>query len=321
MRILFADKVPQWLPPKMEEAGCTTKLDPSLEGDALTAAIASFAPRVLVVRSTRVGADQLRASSELGLVLRAGAGVNTIDLDLARELGIKVANCPGMNAAAVAELTIGHLVNLDRRIADNVADLRAGRWAKKEYGKARGLKGRTLGLLGLGNIGSRVARIALAMEMEVLGWDPFVPAEKASEMGVEKVDDHLELASRSDAVSIHLAEVPSTRNLVDRAFVDAMRPGAFLVNTSRAGIVEKEALLEGITNKGIRAALDVFWEEPPAGGSTIEDELARHPAVYGTHHIGASTQQAQDAVGEETYRVLSHFLETGEALNWVNPPR
>ncbi len=320
MRILFADKVPTWLPPRMEEAGCTTHTDPTLEADRLSASLESFAPRVLVVRSTRVQAEQLEASPELALVLRAGAGVNTIDLERARQLGIKVANCPGMNAAAVAELTIGHLVNLDRRIADNVADLRSGRWAKKEYSKAAGLKGRTLGLLGLGNIGSRVARITLAMEMKVLAWDPFVSREQASALGVEKVEDHLELAARSQAVSIHLAEVPATRKLVDAEFFQHLPEGAFLVNTSRAGIIDRAALEHAMSHRGVRVALDVFWNEPPAAGSRIEDTMAANPSVYGTHHIGASTQQAQDAVGQETFRVLSRFLETGQVENWVNTP-
>ncbi len=319
MNALIADKCPDWFAEKLQAAGCDVLWEPSLEADALTAAIVQHQPVVMVVRSTKVQRPQLDAATRLKLVIRAGAGFNTIDYAYGRELGVKVANCPGMNASAVAELAIGHLVNMDRQIADEVADLRAGTWAKKTYAKAAGLRGKTLGILGMGNIGQLTARIAKAMFMDVVTWDPFLGFDKAEQLGVTKTEDILELARQADAVSIHLALVPPTKGLVDAAFIGAMKPGAFLVNTSRAGIVDKDALVAGIHEKGLRAGLDVFWDEPPANDEIFEDDVVQLPGVYGTHHVGASTAQAQNAVSEEAWRVLERFMASGEVLNHVNP--
>ncbi|MGK0357937.1 MAG: D-3-phosphoglycerate dehydrogenase, partial [Bradymonadia bacterium] len=174
MRVLLADRLPDAARLRLMGAGFTVHADATLSGDALRDALAAHQPDVLVVRSTKVTAAHLGATSGLQLVVRAGAGVNTIDLDAASALGVFVSNCPGMNAVAVAELTFGHILNADRRIAEQVADLRAGQWRKKAYGtlQGRGLKGRTLGVLGCGNIGRAVIARALAFEMEVIAWSP-----------------------------------------------------------------------------------------------------------------------------------------------------
>ncbi len=319
MNVLIADKCPDWFVDKLRAAGCDVMWEPNLEADALTAAIQAHQPVAIVVRSTKVQKAQLDTAEALKLIIRAGAGFNTIDYVYAKELGVKVANCPGMNASAVAELAIGHLINMDRQIADEVADLRAGTWAKKSYSKAAGLRGKTLGVLGMGNIGQLTARIAQAMFMDVVAWDPFLSAEKAAELGVTKTEDLLEVARVADAVSIHLALVPPTKDLVGAEFIGAMKPGAFLINTSRAGIIVKDALAAGIQEKGIRAGLDVFWDEPAASDKDFGDDIVELPGVYGTHHVGASTEQAQNAVSEEAWRVVEHFMASGEVLNCVNP--
>ncbi|MBN1334478.1 MAG: phosphoglycerate dehydrogenase [Deltaproteobacteria bacterium] len=317
MKVLIADKVPAWFSRSLEEAGCTVHTDPSLDGPTLTEAMRAHDPTVVVVRSTKVQAEQIDAGNALKMIVRAGAGVNTIDVAKATTRGVKVTNCPGKNSSAVAELTIGFLVALDRRICDNVADLKAGKWAKKEYSKAEGLRGRTLGCLGLGNIGREVAHIAQAMGMNVIYWDPFVPADAAP--GCSKMETALEVAAAADAVTIHLALVPATRNLVNEAVIDALKPGAMLVNTSRAEIVDKAALVRAVQTKRIRVGLDVYWTEPAANDTVFADDVAALPGVYGTHHIGASTEQAQDAVAKEAVRIIRTFLDTGEASNCVNP--
>ncbi len=319
MNVLIADKCPDWFVEKLRAADCDVMWEPTLEADALTEAIVAHQPVALVVRSTKVQQAQLDAAKQLKLIIRAGAGFNTIDYVYGKELGVKVANCPGMNASAVAELAIGHLINMDRQIADEVADLRQGTWAKKSYSKAAGLRGKTLGVLGMGNIGQLTARIAQAMFMDIITWDPFLSQEKADELGVTKTEDILEVARTADAVSIHLALVPPTKDLIGAEFIAAMKPGAFLINTSRAGIVVKDALVAGIQEKGIRAGLDVFWDEPAANDKLFADDVVKLPGVYGTHHVGASTAQAQDAVSEEAWRVMEHFMATGEVLNHVNP--
>ncbi len=318
MNVLIADKSPDWFVEKLQAAGCNVMWEPTLEAEALTEAIVAHKPVALVVRSTKVQKPQLDAASGLKFIIRAGAGFNTIDYVYAKELGIAVCNCPGMNASAVAELAIGHLINMDRQIADEVADLRGGAWAKKTYAKAAGLRGKTLGVLGMGNIGQLTARIAQAMFMDIITWDPFLSQEKADELGVTKTEDILEVARVADAVSIHLALVPPTKDLVGAEFIGAMKPGAFLINTSRAGIVVKDALVAGIQEKGIRAGLDVFWDEPAANDKDFGDDIVNLPGVYGTHHVGASTAQAQDAVSEEALRVVEQFMAEGPFRNHVN---
>src|SRR5690348_953248 len=169
MRVLIADKFEQSGRDGLQSLGCEISYQPDLKDDALAAAIKHEAPDVLVVRGTKVTEPMLDAG-QVKLVVRAGAGFNTIDVRAASRRGIYVSNCPGKNSIAVAELTFALILALDRRIAENVADLRAGRWNKKEYSRARGLFGRTLGILGYGNIGQEVARRALAFGMRVVVW-------------------------------------------------------------------------------------------------------------------------------------------------------
>jgi D-3-phosphoglycerate dehydrogenase len=168
MRVLIADKFGGNGVDALRAAGCDVVLDPGLNGQALRDAIVKTLCRILVVRSTEVTADMLQAGNTLCLVVRAGAGVNTIDVTAASQRAILVANCPGKNAIAVAELTFALILGLDRRVCENVVDLRNGRWNKREYAAARGLKGRTLGVVGLGRIGEAVVRRALAFEMDVV---------------------------------------------------------------------------------------------------------------------------------------------------------
>ena len=179
MRVLVADKLAPLVPGRLQDLGVAVTVDAGASGDALAKKIAELDPHVLVVRSTQVMAEHVRAGRVLALIVRAGAGVNTIDVAAASARGIYVANCPGKNACAVAELTIGHLVNLDRRIADNVAALREGRWDKKSFGNARGLNGRTLAVLGTGQIGREVIKRAQALGMRVVAWSRSLTDEQA----------------------------------------------------------------------------------------------------------------------------------------------
>ena len=201
MTVLVADKFEQSGLDGLKAAGCEVVYQPDASGDALTEAVRTTGASVLVVRSTQVTESMLDAGA-LALVVRAGAGVNTIDLAGASRRGIYVSNCPGKNAVAVAELTMGLLLALDRRIPDNVADLRAGTWNKKEYSRARGLLGRSIGLLGFGSIGQEVARRAHAFGMPVLVWSRRFASDEetrraaAETHGVEVVATAAELVSR-----------------------------------------------------------------------------------------------------------------------------
>ena len=317
MQVLVADQFEQSGIDALRAAGCEVSFAPGLKDQGLADEVAALRPDVLVVRSTKVSQAVL-AAGPLKLVVRAGAGYNTIDVAAASRLGIYVANCPGKNSVAVAELAFGLICALDRRIADSVADLRAGTWNKAEYSKARGLHGRTLGLIGVGGIGREMIPRAKGFGMPVVAWSRSLTAAAAAALGVGLAASPEEVASLADVVSVHLALTPDTRGLLGAAFFEAMRDGAFFINTSRGEVVDEPALAAAIRTKGLRAGLDVFADEPATATGEFANELAGLPGVYGTPHIGASTDQAQDAIAAEAVRIVTVFKETGTVPNVVN---
>jgi D-3-phosphoglycerate dehydrogenase len=324
MKVLIADTFEQAGLDAIAAAGCEVIYRPELADEKLAEALTSTRGDVLVVRSTRVTEAMLDASS-LSLIVRAGAGVNTIDVRAASRRGIYVSNCPGKNAIAVAELTFGLILGLDRRIADNVADLRAGRWNKQEYSKAKGLYGRSLGLLGFGCIGQEVARRAHAFGMPVYVWSRRFNREGSAavagptdDLEITVVQSPEEVADRADVLSVHLALANDTRNLVGASILNRLAPGSYVVNTSRAEIVDHAALADAVRTRGIRVALDVFAQEPSSATGEFNDPLIGLPGVIGTHHIGASTDQAQQAIAAEAVRVIRAYKSTGKVPNVVN---
>ena len=326
MKVLVADKFEQSGLDALKAAGCDVLFQPDATGDSLAAAIRDSQAPVLVVRSTQV-TEQMLDAGVLSLIVRAGAGVNTIDVAAASRRGIYVSNCPGKNSVAVAELAMALILALDRRIADNVADLRAGKWNKKEYSKAKGLKGQTLGLLGFGHIGQEVARRARAFGMNVLAWsrrfaeDSHAREDAASTHGIGIVTTPQELLSRADVISVHLALTKDTRGFVNADLLKHAKKGAYFVNTARAEVVDQAALVAAAKEKGLRIGLDVFASEPTAAAGPFEDAIVGEPMVYGTHHIGASTDQAQEAIAAETVRIIRTFKDTGKVPNVVNLAR
>jgi D-3-phosphoglycerate dehydrogenase len=317
MRVLVADKFEKSGLEGLKEIGTDVVYDADLKDEALGQKIKESEAEVLVVRGTKVTGAMMEGS-KLKLIIRAGAGYNTIDTETASKLGIMVANCPGKNSQAVAEIAFGLILACDRRIPDNVAQLHEGKWNKKEFSKAQGLHGRTLGLIGMGYIGKEMIPRAKAFGMTVLVYSNFFSPEDAAELNVEKVDTLEELARRSEIVSVHTSLRPDTKGMLSKKFFDAMRPGAIFVNTSRAEVVDQAALLKAIDEKKIRAGLDVFEGEPTEGTGTYDGPLKGHPMVYCTHHVGASTEQAQEAVASEVVRIVSSFQATGHAPNVVN---
>ncbi|MDX1439618.1 MAG: phosphoglycerate dehydrogenase [Rubricoccaceae bacterium] len=318
MNILIADSFSETGMELLSKAGHTVIYEPGLKGGALTSALAEHKANVLIVRSTKVTAADLDASSNLELIVRAGAGYDTIDVDGASGRGIFVANCPGKNAAAVAELAFGLILSLDRRIPDNVAEARAGRWNKGAFSEAAGVKGKTLGLIGMGSIGREMAVRAKAFGMRVVAWSRSLTDEDAAEMGVRREVSPVEVAADSDIVSIHVASTPETRNLIGQDFVDAMLPGALLINTARSSVMDEEAVARAMDEKGIRVATDVPENEPAGKEEEWLHPLAGHPNFYITHHIGASTEQASEAIGDEAVRVVLQYADTGRVANCVN---
>jgi D-3-phosphoglycerate dehydrogenase len=332
MIVLIADKFEDSGIAGLRALGCDVRYEPDLADQKLADAVASSAADVLVVRSTKVTAAMLAPS--LKLIVRAGAGVNTIDVTAATARGVIVANCPGKNAIAVAELTLGLLLALDRRIPDNVADLRAGKWNKKEYSKARGVYGQTLGILGAGAIACEVIRRAAPFGMAIVLWSRrfngrdgvlaeadadalgLGPAARAATIAMAPSPE--DVAARCDVLSVHLALAPDTRGLVGARVLERLRPGSTVINTARGEVLDYEALRAAIRARGLRVGLDVYAAEPAAAAGEFQDAIVQEPGVYGTHHIGASTTQAQEAIAAETVRIVKTFRDTGTAPNAVN---
>ena len=318
MKVLIADKFEKVGIDGLKELGCTVISEPDVKADALPDLIRRVDPNILIVRSKKVNVDALRAGTALTLVIRAGAGIDTIDVTAASELGVFVSNCPGKNSIAVAELVMGLLLSCDRRIPDQVADLRQGKWNKAEYSKARGLHGRTLGIVGLGQIGREVAQRARAFGMRVVAWSRNLTHEEADRLDLVYALTPLEVARLADAVTVNVAATPETKHLVNAEFLAAMKPGAYLINTARGSVVDEAALQQAVREKGIRAGLDVFQNEPAGGTGEFASAIAQAPGVFGTHHVGASTDQAQVAIAHEVIRVVQSFRATGEVPNVVN---
>ena len=318
MKVLIADTLHESGRHDLCEAGFDVRYGPGLRDDELLRAVTDEASDVLVVRSTRVSGELLGAS-RLRLVVRAGSGYNTIDVRSASANGVYVANCPGTNAIAVAELAFGLILALDRQISANVADLQHGRWNKGEYSNAAGLFGRTLGLIGLGAVGRAMIPRAHGFGMEVVAWSRSLTAEGARRLGVARKQSIVEVAEASDVASVHVALTDETSLLIGERFFDAMKPGAAFINTSRAEVVDEEAMVSAIQGKGIRAGLDVFKGQPSdESGEVRRSDLFLLDGVIGTHHIGGSTHQAQQMIAHEVARIIREFRDTGVPLNAVN---
>jgi len=251
------------------------------------------------------------------MVVRAGAGYDTIDVAHCASQGIYVTNCPGKNAHAVAELTLGLILAIDRRLAENVQLLKEGKWNKGAYANCAGIKGRTLGVVGLGAIGQLVVQRALAFEMNVIGFSRNMKqGHLAKDLGIEISDDLGYLLSHSDIVTFHVPGGKETVEMINKDLLARMKPDAVLINTSRGSIVNEDHLLAHLEeHKDFWVGTDVFKGEPAGKDGVFDHPLARHPRVYGTHHIGASTKQAETAIGEEAVRIIKKFASAGQVDN------
>jgi len=312
VQVLIADKFPDLYINQLKEMELEVIYSPKLGEKELPEAAKDV--DILVVRSTNVTADTINASKNLNLIIRAGAGVNNINIPAANQKGIYVANCPGMNSIAVAELAIGLMISLDRRIPDNVIDFRNGKWNKGEYSKAEGLMGKTLGIIGVGNIGKEVAKRALAFGMNVYGKD----ISRIEGVMIKDFSEMSQLLPLCDIISIHLPATSQTKGLFNKEMFSHMKPNSMLINTARADIIDQDAMIEAIKEKNIRVALDVIKNEPENKSADITSPLQELKNVYLTHHIGASTEQAQNAVAAETIRIIKEYTQSGVIAHWVN---
>jgi D-3-phosphoglycerate dehydrogenase len=312
MKVLISDKIEEVCPRRLREfAGIEVAEKGGLAPAELLQEIKGCIG--LIVRSaTKVTRELIEAGGALKVIGRAGAGVDNIDVKAASAKGIVVMNTPGGNANAVAELAIGLMIALAREIPRGDATMKAGRWDKKSFLGVE-LAGRTLGLIGIGFVGSRVAAKARGLDMKVLVHDPFVSQDESRRLGVDMVDLEVLLAS-SDYVSLHLPKTPESTGLINQAAIAKMKRGVYIINCARGGIVRDADLLAGLDSGQVAgAAVDVYDPEPPADWS-----LAKHPRVVAIPHIGASTVEAQETVARMIAEQVGAYLTTGKVKFAVN---
>lgn len=316
MNITIADKLPEEAITKLKKLRLDVAFEAKISSDELSKGLENS--QVLIVRSTVVSKECIDNSPGLSLIIRAGAGVNNIDIKAASEKGIYVANCPGKNAIAVAELAMGLILSLDRYIADNVADFRNGKWNKAEYSKADGLYGKTLGIVGTGMIGKEVIKRARAFGMPVIAWSRSLTKSAAEELGVIHAKSIKKVAESSDIMSVHLAMTPDTKEIISKEILSAMKDGSVFVNTSRDGVVDEDALFDELKSGRIYAGLDVIRDEPEFKEGEFSTRFQQLKNVYVTHHIGASTMQAQLAVANDAVDIVRGYIQEGKVRNWLN---
>jgi D-3-phosphoglycerate dehydrogenase len=312
MKVLIADKFPEQYIQRLKDSEIDVVYNPKLGENDLPEAVKDV--DCVVVRSTVVNEKTINSSNQLNLIVRAGAGVNNIDIKAANKKGIYVSNCPGKNSIAVAELAIGLMIALDRRIPHNVADFKAGKWNKAEYSKSEGLFGKTIAIVGYGNIGKEVAKRAQAFGMNIYAKD----ITRIEGYGAKDFSEFDQILPIADIVTIHLPSSPQTKGLFNESMFKMMKPGAMLINTSRQDVIDEEALIKAVKEKKLKVGLDVFKGEPEGKDGAVSSKLQELDNVYVTHHIGASTEQAQNAVAEETVNIILRYIHSGIIDHWVN---
>jgi D-3-phosphoglycerate dehydrogenase len=316
MRLLIADRLPQTQVEKLRGVVKELQYEPELTAETLRAHMSGV--NILVVRGTKVTGEALENADALELIVRSGAGTENIDLEAASARGIYVANCPEKNSAAVAELTMGLLLAVDRRVPEQDKALKERRWDKVEFAKAEGLKGKCLGVIGIGAVGKEVVKRAKAFDMSVVAWSRSLTDEKAAELGVSRVRTLDDLIAKCDIISMHVPLTPETKHLLSADRISRLKPGTIVLNTARGGVLDNQALADALRNGRVRAGLDVFEDEPPEAKGEFVNALIDVPNWIGTHHIGGSTNQAQNATADETVHVIETYVKTGNVENCVN---
>ncbi len=315
-RLLIADKFPDSKVALAQSMGIEVTYVPDASSETLRTLLDG--KHALFVRSTEVTARSLEKATALMLIVRVGSGYNNIDVDEASKRGIYVANCPGKNAIAVAELTMALLLAADRQIPQASQALRLGRWEKKRFSKAEGLKGKIFGIAGWGQIGQAVAKRAAAFEMEIIAWSRSLTPRAAAKAGIGYCASVEELCQRADIISVHLPQTSETKGMFNERLFQQMKKGSLFLNTSRGSLHDQEALLCAMNERDLRVGLDVFAEEPEAGDAEYNHPLLQHERFVGTPHIGASTEQAQRSVANAALHILSTFLQEGVVIDCVN---
>jgi D-3-phosphoglycerate dehydrogenase len=316
MQMLVACELPDFAQSELRSLGVKLAYEPAVTAEQLPRLIGSTT--ILVVDTLRVTPEAIAAARNLQMIIRAGFGPGQISVEEASMQGIFVVHCPEKDAAALAEMTFALLLALDRRIVENTETLREGRWNRAQFTGARGLAGRSLGVLGLGRVGREVAGRARAFGMTVLGWSPTLTPERAAEWGVEFCNWPRDLARRSDMVSVHAGPEAGEQHLVDAEFLDSLPIGAYLVHVGPPTAIDEAALVDAIPRRQLRVALDVHAGEPSGDTGKFRSRVLALPGVLGTHHVGGITAQMRDAVAREIVRLTRAFVVNGEVQNCLN---
>lgn len=313
MKVLVSDNISTKGVDVLKNAGFQVDVKVGLSPDELKSIIGDY--HALVIRSaTKVTADVLAHANNLKVIGRAGSGLDNVDKNAATKYGIVVMNTPGGNTITTAEHTIAMLFAVARKIPQATASMTSGKWEKKKFMGVE-LFNKTLGVLGLGRIGSEVARRCQGLGMNVIAFDPFLSDEKAEEMGVEKVEI-LELFKRSDFITVHTPLTSETKNIINAKTLSLMKERVYIINCARGGIINEKDLLVGLNSgKVAGAAIDVFEKEPPEN-----NPLVGHEKVVCTPHLGASTEEAQQNVAVAVAEQIRDYLINGTIRNAVNFP-
>jgi D-3-phosphoglycerate dehydrogenase len=313
MKIVVADDLPASALELLHAEGWTVDAHSGRKPPELAADLAD-ADAIVVRSATKVTADLIAAAPRLRAIARAGTGVDNVDVDAASARGIVVMNAPGANSISVAELAMAQMLALARKIPAADASMKQGKWDKKSF-LGEEVRGKVLGLAGLGRIGQEVARRARAFEMTLIAHDPFISAQVARDLAVELVSLDA-LCERADFLSLHMPSTPQTRQLFNAERLARCKRGIRIINTARGELIDEKALAAAIQSGQVGgAALDVFEQEPP-----IDHTLETLPQVVATPHIAASTREGQELVGVETATALRDFLKNGIIRNAVNFP-
>jgi D-3-phosphoglycerate dehydrogenase len=313
MKVLISDKLSEVGKRVLQSRGVPYDDRPGLPPDELKQCLGQY-DGVLIRSATKLTRDILEHSGRLRVIGRAGVGVDNVDLEAATERGILVMNTPEGNTVSTAEHTFSMLLALSRNIPQAAASVRKGEWKKSGFAGVE-VSGKTLGIIGLGRIGKQVARFAMGFQMKVIGYDPFITREKAAELGIELVELE-ELFRSADYITVHTPLTNETRNIIDAAAIEKMKPHVRLINCARGGIVDEQALSDALERGRIAgAALDVFSKEPPEGSRLLQfDQLVATP------HLGASTAEAQEQVAVDVAEQVADYLLEGRIMNAVNAP-
>ncbi len=302
----------------LRAVGCDAIHNTLLTAETLELAALDITPDILVVRSMRVSEAILNASERLGLVVATGSTLENIDIDAASRRGIFVAHCPGRSAAAVAELAWALILGCDRRLPDHVMAVRSGASDDDNPNESAGLAGRTLGIVGLGQVGQEIAKRGAAFGMHVVAWSRNITEERCDALGIDYCANLVNLAKLSDVVSVSVTANEESHELLGDKFFNALHAGATIINTSLGGVVNEASLLHAVRTKGIRAGLDLHEYATSINERPILGQLMKQPGVYGTMQSGAMTTQACEAVDQEVVRIVRQWLEHGTVSGCVN---